>query len=173
MSARSARNLGRATLGPVRARQPERCGYAVRDGVRLYYEVFGDGPTTVLLLPPWAIVHSRFWKLQVPYLARRFRVITFDPRGNGRSDRPAMTEAYGPRVLEHDALAVLDAVGAEECVMVVHCGSAQAGLLLAADHPDRVRGAFFFSPALPISPPLPERTGHSFDAELDVYEGWA
>jgi pimeloyl-ACP methyl ester carboxylesterase len=109
----------------------------------------------------------------VPYLARHFRVITFDPRGNGRSDRPAVTEAYGPRVLEHDALAVLDAVGVEECVIVVHCGSAQAGLLLAADHPDRVRGAFFFSPALPISPPLPERTGHSFDAELDVYEGWA
>ena len=118
-------------------------------------------------------MHSRFWKLQVPYLARHFRVITFDPRGNGASDRPASTEAYGPRMLARDAVAVLDAAGAEHCVAVVHCGSAQAGLLFATDNADRVRGALFFSPALPISPPLPERTGHSFDAQLDVYDGWA
>ena len=71
----------------VRAREPDRaatpCGRraAVLRGLRV-------GPTTVLLLPAWAIVHSRMWKLQVPYLARHFRVITYDPRGNGRSDRP-------------------------------------------------------------------------------------
>lgn len=53
----------RGTVGPVRAREPDRSGYAVRSGVRLYYEVFGAGPVTVLLLPTWAIVHSRTWKL--------------------------------------------------------------------------------------------------------------
>ena len=47
------------------------------------------GEPTVLLLPTWSIVHSRFWKVQIPYLARHFRVVTFDGRGNGRSDRPA------------------------------------------------------------------------------------
>jgi pimeloyl-ACP methyl ester carboxylesterase/predicted glycosyltransferase len=156
-----------------RALAAEQSGFADVDGVRIAYEVFGQGEQTLLLLPPWAIVHSRFWKLQVPYLARHFRVITFDPRGNGASDRPASTEAYGPRLLARDAVAVLDAVGAEHCVVVVHCGSAQAGLLFATEHSDRVRGSLFFSPALPISPPLPERTGHSFDAELDVYDGWA
>ena len=41
----------RGTVDPVRAREPDRAGYAVRSGVRLYYEVHGDGPTTVLLLP--------------------------------------------------------------------------------------------------------------------------
>ena len=79
----------RGTVGPVRAREPDRAGYAVRSGVRLYYEVHGDGPTTVLLLPPWSIVHSRIWKLQVPYLARHAQVVVYDGRGNGRSDRPA------------------------------------------------------------------------------------
>jgi hypothetical protein len=39
----------------VRAREPDRCGYAVRSGVRLYCEVAGSGPTTILLLPAWAI----------------------------------------------------------------------------------------------------------------------
>ena len=64
-----------------RALSPYERGYADVGGVRIAYEVFGDGEQTILLLPPWAIIHSRFWKLQVPYLARHFRVVTFDPRG--------------------------------------------------------------------------------------------
>ena len=101
----------RGTVGPVRAREPDRSGFAVRDGVRLYYEVHGDGPTTVVLLPAWSIVHSRAWKLQVPYLARHFRVVVYDPRGNGRSDRPVIPSAYDDGGLVADALAVLDTVG--------------------------------------------------------------
>jgi hypothetical protein len=44
------------------------------DGVNIGYEVFGDATPTLLLLPAWTIIHSRFWKLQVPYLAHHFRV---------------------------------------------------------------------------------------------------
>ena len=47
----------RGTVGSVRAREPDRSGFAVRDGVRLYYEVHGAGPETVVLLPAWSIVH--------------------------------------------------------------------------------------------------------------------
>ena len=57
--------------------------------------------------------------------------------------------------------------------MVVHCGSAAAGLLLCTNHRERIRGAVFMSPALPLTRPVPARTGHSFDADLDSYEGWA
>jgi hypothetical protein len=49
-----------------------------RDGVRVFYEVYGEGETTALLLPTWSIVHSRCWKFQIPCLARHCRVITFD-----------------------------------------------------------------------------------------------
>ena len=72
----------------MKARQPDHTGYAVNDGVRLYYEVHGSGDTTMLLLPTWSIVDKRVWKMQIPYLSRHFRVVTYDPRGNGRSDRP-------------------------------------------------------------------------------------
>jgi pimeloyl-ACP methyl ester carboxylesterase len=154
-----------------RALEPKQSGFADVDGVRIAYDVFGEGEQTLLLVPPWAIVHSRFWKAQVPYLARHFRVVTFDARGNGRSDRPDSPEAYGPRATEQDALAVLDAVGVEHCVMVIHCGPAPAGLLLAQS--ELVAGALFIAPALPLTPPVPERTGHSFDADLPAYEGWA
>ena len=156
-----------------RALLPNESAFADVGGVRIAYEVFGDGDETILLLPPWAIVHSRFWKLQVPYLARHFRVVTFDARGNGRSDRPESAEEYGPRVTAQDALAVLDAAGVADAVVVCHCAPSGAALLLAVEHPERVRGAVFMSPALPITPAVPERTGHSFDAELPDYEGWA
>jgi hypothetical protein len=42
-----------------RARYPDESGYVARDGVRTFYEVYGDGEPTVLLLPTWSIVHSR------------------------------------------------------------------------------------------------------------------
>ena len=156
-----------------RALAPAESGFVERGGVRVGYEVFGEGEQTLLLLPPWAIIHSLFWKLQVPYLARYFRVVTFDARGNGRSDRPQSAAEYGPRVSAADALEVLDAVGAEDCVLVAHCGIAAGALLLAAEHPERVRAAVFMSPALPITPARPERTGLPFNEVLPTDEGWA
>ena len=43
---------------------------------------------TMVFLPPWAFVRSRCFKAQVPYFSERYRCITYDPRGNGKSDRP-------------------------------------------------------------------------------------
>ena len=63
-----------------RARYPDEEGYVGHDGVRVFYEVYGHGSPTVFLLPTWSIIHSRHWKMQIPYLARHFRVLTFDGR---------------------------------------------------------------------------------------------
>ena len=49
----------------MRARYPDVEGFVDRDGFRIGYEVFGDGEPTILLLPTWTIIHSRFWKMQV------------------------------------------------------------------------------------------------------------
>jgi pimeloyl-ACP methyl ester carboxylesterase len=160
----------------MRAREPDREGYVVREGVRIFYEVFGEehgvGPT-VLLLPTWSIIHSRFWKAQVPYLARHYRVITFDGRGNGRSGRPLDPAAYSNEEFVADVLAVLDATGTQQAVLVSLSMGAKWALLLAAEHPSRVAGTVFIGPSLPI-PPQPERLlFSSFDLELPTDEGWA
>jgi pimeloyl-ACP methyl ester carboxylesterase len=81
-----------AATEQTRARYPDANGFVERDGVRVYWERYGAGSPAFLLLPTWEIVHSRSWKCQIPYLARHGTVVTFDPRGNGRSDRPR-TEA--------------------------------------------------------------------------------
>ena len=157
----------------TRARYPDSSGYVERDGVNLYYEVYGSGETTVFLLPTWSIVHSRHWKMQIPYLARHCRVVTFDGRGNGRSDRPVGVEAYLESEFAADALAVMDATNTERATLVgVSCG-ALWGTILAADHPGRVDGLVFIGPAVGLAPGHPERQVYYFDEEYDTDEGWA
>ena len=107
-----------ATREQTRARYPDESGYVERDGIRVFYEVYGSGEPTILFLPTWSIIHSRCWKMQIPYLARHCRVITFDPRGNGHSDRPQEPEAYNEAEFAADALAVLDATATERAFVV-------------------------------------------------------
>ena len=156
----------------MRACQPARDGYVNREGVKVYYELFGAGEPTVLLLPTWSIIHSRHWKLQIPDLARHHRVVTFDGRGNGRSDRPAGAEAYRVAEFTADALAVMNATGTQRAVLVAVSLGATWALELGALHPERVAGIVFISPFLPLAPP-PEQEGYSFDDVLDTDEGWA
>ena len=81
---------------PRRAAEPTTSGIVeATDGVRIAFDVYGAGDRTLVFLPSTPIVHSRQWKGQVPYLSRHARVVTFDGRGNGRSDRPTDPEAYG------------------------------------------------------------------------------
>jgi pimeloyl-ACP methyl ester carboxylesterase/predicted glycosyltransferase len=154
-----------------RARYPDSSGYIKRDGVRLYYEVYGSGGPTVFLLPTWSIIHSRHWKMQIPYLARHCRVLTFDGRGNGRSDRPAA--GYGEEEFAADAVAVMEATATERAVIVSLSVGAQRALILAAEHPDRVTGAVFICPAVPLASPLEERSRYPWDEVLPTDEGWA
>jgi pimeloyl-ACP methyl ester carboxylesterase/predicted glycosyltransferase len=158
----------------TRARYPDADGYVMRDGVRLFYEVYGAGEPTVLLLPTWSIIHSRHWKAQIPYLARHLRVVTFDGRGNGRSDRPSGVAAYIEAEFAADALAVMDATATDRAVLVgLSCG-ALWGTRLAVEHPDRVTGIAYIAPAVPLAPPHPERAPNlRFEEELDDEEGWA
>ncbi len=158
----------------MRAREPDHDGYVERDGVKVGYEVFGEGEPTILLLPAWSIVHSRIWKMQVPYLARHFRVVTFDGRGNGRSDRPLNVEAYADDEYVADAVAVMDATGAGSSVVVGLSAGGSWALQLAAAHPDRVLGTIFIAPTTPLGETLPERLVIEwFDEELDTDEFWA
>jgi pimeloyl-ACP methyl ester carboxylesterase/predicted glycosyltransferase len=157
-----------------RARRPDREGVVERDGVRVAYEVYGEGDPTVLLLPTWSIIHSRHWKAQIPYLARHFRVVTFDGRGNGRSDRPRGVAPYAAEEFAADALAVMDATATQRAVMVsLSCGALWS-TLLAAEHPERVLASAYIAPAVPLAPGLAERAIVSrFEDELDSDEGWA
>jgi len=165
--------LTRAAPEQSRARYPDEEGYVERDGVRIFYEVYGQGERTIVLLPTWSIIHSRHWKAQIPYLSRHARIVTFDGRGNGRSDRPDGVQAYLETEFAADALAVMDATGTGRATLAgVSCAALWA-TILAADHPGRVDGIVYIGPAVGLAPGHPERQVYDFDEEYDTVEGWA
>ena len=157
----------------MRAIEPAASGYAERDGIKLYWEQFGDGEPTIALLPTWSIVHSRHWKYQIPYLARHYRVITFDGRGCGRSDRPVEASAYSYLEFAADALALLDVTETDRAVLVGLSLGSVYGLQLAADEPGRVLGVVCLGPAVGFAPLPGDRVEYPFDERLSTTEGWA
>ena len=158
----------------TRARYPDEEGFVERDGVRVFYEVYGDAPTTFLLFPPSPISHSRLWKAQIPYLSRHFRVVTFDPRGNGRSDRPSDAAAYSWWEYVADGRAVLDASGAQDALVGGLCDGGGWALMLAATDPAAVLGVVAIAPFVPwLTPSHPNYTLFPSDVPPDTDEGWA
>jgi pimeloyl-ACP methyl ester carboxylesterase/predicted glycosyltransferase len=157
-----------------RAREPDATGVVERDGVRTHWARYGTGEPAILLFPAWSIVHSRIWKGQIPYLARRFTVVTFDPRGNGLSDRPSAPSAYDSSEYVDDGAAVLDAAGLPSaCVAGLSLGALYA-LQFAARYPERTLGAALLNPTVPhLVGPDPKRAAFGFDDERETYEGWA
>ena len=156
----------------TRARYPDASGFVERDGVRTFYEVYGEGEQTILFLPAWSVCYSRVWKAQIPYFARHCRVLIFDPRGNGRSDKPADPAAYADEEIVNDALAVMDATGTDRVIAVGVSMGGWYGAMLAGLHPDRIDGAVLMSPATQLGEQSPERLEQDFMSEVDTEEGW-
>ncbi len=157
-----------------RARYPDDTGYIERGGVKVFWERYGDGDPPVLFLPTWSIAHSRCWKAQISYFARHARVLTFDGRGNGRSDRPSDAEAYAPSEFVADALAVMDATATDRAWVVSVSAGAVWALILGVHHAERVEGLAFIAPAvpLPLSAPPPAPTAETFTEPRQTYTGW-
>jgi pimeloyl-ACP methyl ester carboxylesterase/predicted glycosyltransferase len=131
----------------TRARYPDGDGYVKREGVRIAWERYGSGERAIVLLPTWEIAHSRLWKFQIPFLAQRFTVITFDPRGNGRSDRPAAVGSYDRAQRTRDTRAVLDAAGVQRATLVSWCGAGD-DLAFAVEYPQRTEALILIAPDL-------------------------
>jgi pimeloyl-ACP methyl ester carboxylesterase len=156
----------------LRAREPDAAGYAERDGVKLHWELFGAGDTTVVLLPTWSIIHSRIWKAQIPYLARHFRVVTFDGRGCGCSDRPDAAAAYSDAEYTADTVAVLGATETADAVLVGFSRGTVWGVRTAAESPERVRGLVCLGANAVLAGKRPHRVEYAFGDRLNSTTGW-
>jgi len=156
----------------MRAREPDQTGHVERDGVKLYYEIHGTGSEAMVFLPPWSIVHSRIYKAQLPFFSERFRCITYDGRGNGRSDRPADAAAYSLDNFVADALAVMNETKTREAILVGLSFGGMLSSILAAHHADRVKAAILVGTSASIGPSYPHTSQQHFLARRERFEGW-
>jgi pimeloyl-ACP methyl ester carboxylesterase len=114
--------------------------YAKRGNVSIAYQVFGDGPFDVVFVPGFISHLDMFW--EIPTIARMWqrlasfaRVITFDKRGTGLSERSVGIPTLEERM--DDLHAVMDAVGSKRAALVGISEGGPMSLTFAAMHPDR------------------------------------
>ena len=144
--------------------------YLERPGARIYYQTTGSGPCDILLHPPsQPAFYSRLWKNNIAYLARYFRVITLDPRGNGRSSRPATGYDFASRY--DDMVAVLDETARYPVVLVAYSCASMLAVRYAVEHPERVSRLVGIAPQYAQSLPKPfeERVARVIREDFD---GW-
>jgi aminoacrylate hydrolase len=102
----------------------------------LYFEDVGRGP--VLILSSGLGGSGSYWAPNIAALAQNYRVITYDHRGTGRSDR----HVEGDLTLEamgEDVILLLDALGIERATLIGHAIGGMAGLAACIAHPWRLQ----------------------------------
>jgi pimeloyl-ACP methyl ester carboxylesterase/UDP:flavonoid glycosyltransferase YjiC (YdhE family) len=146
--------------------------YVHRPDAKIFYQVTGSGARDLFLLPQCQVVtYSRMWKHQIPYLSRNFRVITMDPRGNGRSDRPA--SGYDLESRYQDFLAVADEVARLPFVLVAFSCAGPLAFRYAVEHPSRLSHLILLSGQYAESVPKPfeERVAQVIREDFDSWRG--
>ncbi|MDY6971515.1 MAG: alpha/beta hydrolase [Thermodesulfobacteriota bacterium] len=116
--------------------------YISRNGIRLYYEKYGTGPT-ILLTHGYAGT-SEMWEGQVKLLAHKYSVISWDMRGHGRSDSPDDQAAYSEGECLEDMAALLDNCEAGHAVIAGLSLGGYMSMAFYQRYPERVRALMLF-----------------------------
>lgn len=154
--------------------------YTRSGDVSIAYHLFGDGPFDLVNVPGWVSNIEMMWDnprmaSSLERLASFARVITFDKRGTGLSDRVPGYPTLEQRM--DDVRAVMDAVGSSRAALFGHSEGAGMAMLFAATHPDRTRALVTYggfakrmrSDDYPWAPTLESRLA---EAEKLEREGW-
>ena len=143
--------------------------YVRNGGVAIAYQVVGDRETDLVFVPDYVsnLVYaweSPYWRPFYERLAESFRLILFDKRGTGLSDRGGSFPTLETRM--EDVRAVLDAVGSERAVIFGSHEGCLMATLFAATYPESTIALALFHP------PLVTVQG-AYEADLlDLRERW-
>ena len=121
--------------------------YARSGDVHVAYQAFGDGPINLVLVPGFVSNVENYWDQPdfarfLTRLASYARVVTFDKRGTGGSDR--VSELPGLDVRMDDLRAVMDAAGIEQAALLGISEGAPLSILFAATYPHRCRALVLY-----------------------------
>ena len=105
------------------------------NGIKMYYEIHGKGDPLILIMGLRR--NLEWWYCQIPSLSKHFKVIAFDNRGAGRSDKPEMD--YSIRLFADDTAGLMEELSVENAHVL---GISMGGYIaqeLAINYPDKVR----------------------------------
>jgi pimeloyl-ACP methyl ester carboxylesterase len=109
--------------------------YAKVNGIKIYYETYGEGHPFLLIGGLGSQIQS--WAVQVPIYSKHFQVIVFDNRGAGKSDKPDIP--YTTEIMADDAAGLLDMLGAESAHVAGKSMGGMIGQWLAIKYPEKVK----------------------------------
>jgi len=156
--------------------RPETRYAKTSDGVHIAYQVVGDGPVDLVVVMGWTSNIEAMW--EEPSIARFFarlasfsRLVLFDKRGTGLSDRVPEDRLPSLEVRMDDARAVMDAVGSQRSVVFGVSEGGPMATLFAATYPARTIALVLFGTAACWKPaddyPFPASSDEAFEAALD------
>jgi pimeloyl-ACP methyl ester carboxylesterase len=124
-----------------------RTHYAKAGDISIAYQVTGDGPIDIVYVPGWISNVDYEWEYppqarQIGRISQFSRLIRFDKRGTGLSDREVGFPTLEQRM--EDVQAVMDAVGSERAVLYGHSEGGNMSILFAATYPDRTAALILY-----------------------------
>ncbi|HVV68541.1 MAG TPA: alpha/beta hydrolase [Gammaproteobacteria bacterium] len=121
--------------------QAEKNGYALINGVRIWYAIYGHGQPVILL--HGGLSSSNYWGNQIPVLAKDYQVIVMDSRGHGRSSRSSQPYSYD--LMASDVIGLMDFLKIKKAAVIGWSDGAIIGLDMAIHHPERLTKLFAYA----------------------------
>ncbi len=106
------------------------------NGIQIYYEEHGSPEAFPILFINGLLMDTTSWVFQIPVFAQQFRVLLYDCRGQGRSDKPAGT--YPQALHAQDLLALMDTLDIPRTHLFGLSNGGTVAMHFASDHPERV-----------------------------------
>ena len=127
---------------PAALPQPNEYGMAPINDIQMHYEIYNAAGADPVLLLHGGLGSTLNWGNQVPELMKTHKVIALDSRGHGRSTRSA--QPFGYELMASDVLAMMDYLKLDKVSIIGWSDGGIIGLVLAMQHPERVKGLFAY-----------------------------
>lgn len=103
--------------------------------IELFYEIHGEGEQPIIFSHGW-MCDSSVWNSQIEFFSKKYKVITYDQRGHGMSDKPKAD--YSIETLSNDLFSLIQELNLEKVILVGHSMGGMTALTFALNHPDKV-----------------------------------
>ncbi|WP_421900933.1 alpha/beta fold hydrolase [Maridesulfovibrio sp.] len=135
-----------------------------KDGSTISYEVYGEGDVPLIFVHGWCC-DSRYWRMQIPYFSKKYKIVLVDLAGHGHSS--AERSNYTMKSFGEDVAAVVNAIDSEKVILIGHSMGGPVAAEAARIIPDKVIALVGIDTFENVEYPLDEKGKREFLAPLE------